>query len=69
MSKEELLNYFSKFMLYGNWKRLGVTFKTQNAKYFYDAGTTNVFECEDKEFSVVDNILQHSGLAYLEETG
>ena len=69
MQKEELLAYFSQLVPDGNWKRLGTTFQTQNSKYFYDTGTGKVLECEENEFLVVENILRHSGLSSLEETG
>lgn len=53
----------------GNWKRLGITFKTKNSKYYYDAGTANVFECDEREYLVMENIMSHSGLLSLGDTG
>ncbi len=69
MNKDELLDYYQHLVPDGNWQRLGTTFQTENANYFYDAGTTNVFECERAEFLVLENILAHSGLLSLAETG
>ncbi len=69
MNKEELFDYYQYLVPDGKWQRLGTTFQTENAKYFYDAGTTNVFECNDQEFLVLENILAHSGLFSLDETG
>lgn len=69
MNKEEVLDYLNGLVPDGNWKRLGTTFQTKNSKYFYDAGTGNIFACEDREFIVIENILKYSGLSYLEETG
>ena len=69
MQKEELLAYFRQFVPDGNWKRLGMPFQTQGSKYFYDTGTGKVFGCEENEFLVLENILEHSGCSALEETG
>lgn len=69
MNKKELVEYFEQLVPDGNWNRMGMTFQTEQTKYYYDNGTGKVFSCENGEFLVMENILQHSGLSHLEETG
>jgi len=69
VNKEELIQYFEKLVPDRNWNRLGTTFQTEQMKYYYDNGTGKVFSCEDREFLVIENILKHSGISYLKETG
>ena len=53
----------------GNWRRLGITFQTDQSNYFYDTGTQKVFACEENEFFIMENVMRHSGLSFLAETG
>ena len=53
----------------GNWRRLGITFQTDQSNYFYDTGTQKVFACEENEFFIMENIMRYSGLSFLAETG
>lgn len=56
MNKKELVEYFEQLVPDGNWNRMGMTFQTEQTKYYYN-GTGKVFSCENGEFLVMENIL------------